>query len=495
MIDANEYDDGEWSWLTETVSEDGLAPDEPMLAPCSETIDLTDVSLDSEEFQVTDAICDHNPLPDDWPNGLCHFKGSRVRLCGIDVYYDFTWEGRFPHKRKTFPDGQTLAAFVLSKCPEDKTATLLLTIRTNIKPGVRITDTRYIAIVHIDSYLKHKNSPATTYFFSNISTSLETLQELENNQQALKHFINRHIDDSIIEDWIETDPARLDSIQHIIDSRRSETENSRAGFSSVLKRWSQIDIPADDITALVKSITDNSKLASLVSALADKSSELTSLSELEFEDGRRMVAAALRASERADVLRRLKQLLHENGSVTQLKELIYRNWWILERYYIKSITCHNHLPQNEDSLLLQTADGYCDLIKVYRPDSPLFDMTNGKICVSNEVNAAVNQAAHYISDIEKGQRDTEAMYSPSPLFKLQAVVIIGTIDDAHPNHKAKRDSVRMYNSHLNRIRVVTYDELLRIGEQIVHANTGEVQYAASLKPQHTHTLLGATDGN
>lgn len=41
----------------------------------------------------------------------------------------------------------------------------------------------------------------------------------------------------------------------------------------------------------------------------------------------------------------------------------------------------------------------------------------------------------------------------------------------------------MYNSHLHRIQVITYDELLAIAEQVICANEGEIQYAPGANPK------------
>jgi hypothetical protein len=51
--------------------------------------------------------------------------------------------------------------------------------------------------------------------------------------------------------------------------------------------------------------------------------------------------------------------------------------------------------------------------------------------------------------------------------------LIGFIADDESEAVAKRQALRMYNSHLNHIEVVTYDELIRIGEHVIEADLGE----------------------
>ncbi len=447
------------------------------------TLNLPDIDLSERNSTATaailctDKICDHNPLPEDWPNGLCHFKGSAVRLCGIAVYYDFVWKAKFSHRRRTFTDGQQLAAFVKSNCPATKEAALLLTLRTDVKPGLRVTDTHYIAIVHLDTYLKCKTSPATTYFFSNLTTSLETLQQIENNPEVLRQIVKRHIDDAAIQTWIDEDASRLDTLRTIITANQSPGDASRFAFDELLKRWSVGAIPAPEVTSIVHAVADNSGLACLISALADRVSELCALPKLEKDDGRRMVAAALRASQRADEIKLLRQYIDANEVENKFQDLLDANWWMLGTQYVERVEKRQLTMEEKYDILLRSADGFFDIIELKRAHAELFVEDHGKWIVSSGVNRAVNQTAHYISEIE-ALRDSINRRLVIDIFKLQGFVIIGYLEDNDPDVAEKRVALRMYNSHLHRIRVLTYDELVRIAEQVVSANTGEIKYAS-----------------
>ena len=129
---------------------------------------------------------------------------------------------------------------------------------------------------------------------------------------------------------------------------------------------------------------------------------------------------------------------------------------------------------NEDSLdiLLQTADRYFEIIELKRSNASLFVQDHGNWIVSGEVNRAVNQAAHYISEIE-AERSNLIRKHRVDLYRLKARVLIGYLSDDDPDEEAKREALRMYNSHLSRIQVITFDELGRIADNVVHANLGE----------------------
>ena len=90
----------------------------------------------------------------EWDRPLRHRKGSRRRLAGLDVFYDFDWKQVFRHNRAVFPNGQSLAALVARECPNGKHATLLLTIREDVEAGIREVENRYIVIVPIQDYFR-----------------------------------------------------------------------------------------------------------------------------------------------------------------------------------------------------------------------------------------------------------------------------------------------------------------------------------------------------
>ena len=217
---------------------------------------------------------------------------------------------------------------------------------------------------------------------------------------------------------------------------------------------------------------ESSQMIGIIRALAERSSDLRSLSVLGEDDNRRMVAAALRASHRADALRRLGVLIGQNALEAEFQKLLDQNWWMLGGRYVRIIPRKQWTDHETLDILLQSADNYFDLIELKRSNAPLFIKDHGKLIVSAEVNKAINQAAHYLAEID-ARRDNFFRRHQIDLFKSKAKVLIGFIADDESEAVAKRQALRMYNSHLNHIEVVTYDELIRIGEHVIEADLGE----------------------
>jgi hypothetical protein len=217
---------------------------------------------------------------------------------------------------------------------------------------------------------------------------------------------------------------------------------------------------------------DSTQLVGLVAALADRVTDLRRLPELGESDNVRMAAAALRVAHRNYALRKLRTLIEDEALELSFQELLEQNWWMLGGHYIAMIPRREWTVEDSLDILLETADRYFEIIELKRSDAQLFIVDHGNWIVSAEVNKAVNQAAHYISEIEADRGNLIRKYKID-LYKLKAKVLIGKLDDGEDDETKKRDSLRMYNSHLHRIEVITYDELERIADNIVHSNLDE----------------------
>ena len=64
-------------------------------------------------------------------------------------------------------------------------------------------------------------------------------------------------------------------------------------------------------------------------------------------------------------------------------------------------------------------------------------------------------------------------------YKIKAKVLIGTIADEDDENDGKRLALRMYNSHLHQIEIITFDGVIRICDQIINANLGESTHSVS----------------
>lgn len=226
---------------------------------------------------------------------------------------------------------------------------------------------------------------------------------------------------------------------------------------------------------------ESPNLVGVISVLAERSEELQTLPPLGETDNRRMVAAALRASHRMTALNELRRLIKEGAEEEEFQKLLDQNWWMLGGQYVEKIPKRDWTDEENLDIMLKSADNGYDIIELKRSKAPLFKRHRKKIIVSADVNDAVNQAGHYISEIDR-QRDHFIARYNTDLYKVKAKVLIGHIDDEDEEQEEQRLALRMYNSHLHNIEVITFDGLVRTSDQIIHANLGESTHSAA-QPQ------------
>ncbi len=121
-------------------------------------------------------------------------------------------------------------------------------------------------------------------------------------------------------------------------------------------------------------------------------------------------------------------------------------------------------------MLRRTTDGYLEIIEIKTPfseDIMLFDKSHKSFYSSSKLNIAMGQVQKYITEIERSRSDIIAKDNEDPL-KIRARLIIGR--DGNKNHQ---EALRDFNSHQNRIEILTFDQLLRIGKRTLEVFISE----------------------
>lgn len=233
---------------------------------------------------------------------------------------------------------------------------------------------------------------------------------------------------------------------------------------------------ASELLTLLQDV-DTEHLGGLITALAERAHELQTLPGLGETDHRRMVASALRASHRTTALNQLQALMASGAEERYFQRLLDKNWWMLGGQYVEHVPKRDWTDEENLDMMLKTADSGYDIIELKRSNAELFKRHRNKWIVSSDVNDAVNQAASYISEIDR-QRDHFIARYHTDLYKVRAKVLIGTIADDEDAVESKRLALRMYNAHLHHIEVITFDGVVRMCDQIINANLGESTHSA-----------------
>lgn len=148
---------------------------------------------------------------------------------------------------------------------------------------------------------------------------------------------------------------------------------------------------------------------------------------------------------------------------TILQKHLEKNPWLFGSEYSVLLDRRKWTrDENLDFMLRRTTDEYLEVIEIKTPFSEpimLLDKSHKSFYPSNKLSIAMGQIRKYISEIERSRSDIIAKDNEDPL-KIRARLIIG-----RDGNKSHQEALRDFNSEQNKIEVLTFDQLLRIGKR------------------------------
>jgi hypothetical protein len=142
------------------------------------------------------------------------------------------------------------------------------------------------------------------------------------------------------------------------------------------------------------------------------------------------------------------------------------NQWIFGSEYSELLD-KRHLTrdENQDLIFRRTVDGYVEIIELKRPlpgvDLFIEDASHQSLYPRSDVTEAVGQVLHYIEEIE-ANRHAIMVKDQLDTNKIRAKIIVG-----RSGAERQLAALRSLNGHLDRIEILTFDQLLGIGRQVL----------------------------
>jgi hypothetical protein len=143
------------------------------------------------------------------------------------------------------------------------------------------------------------------------------------------------------------------------------------------------------------------------------------------------------------------------------QEILERNPWMFGGQYVATGERTMVLGDQFDVPLV-TADGSLHLVELKRADAgPIIRKDHGNWIVGGPVHEAVSQTQNYLRGLDEDRHKIKSEFGIDPR-RLHATVVIGHIDHAKSTIPidAIYETLRTYNSHMTRIAVMTYDQLV-----------------------------------
>lgn len=235
----------------------------------------------------------------------------------------------------------------------------------------------------------------------------------------------------------------------------------------------------------------------LVKSLFDKVNEDEKLSlvlEVLNESEIQNLQASIQQNHHKISIANLKQLLeleesttitdsiktHDNLAqyVAGQSEKIFQNWiekniWTLGIDYIQKHPARQIGINSESDLIMETTDGFIDLIELKRPKFELFDYdgSHKSFYPSKELSKVIGQCMQYLKVLE----DYKLVLEKRHKFKLLRPRIKIIVGRTHKFNVEQFEALRMLNSSLNHIQIISYDYLCLCGENIISYYSGRLR--------------------
>ncbi len=229
-----------------------------------------------------------------------------------------------------------------------------------------------------------------------------------------------------------------------------------------------------DLDSLLESLFDNTerlKLLPLAMKIAEHREIAAQLEEFvsKYPGQSQIIADGMNLARRENELREFRELVEQECGESEYQRFLMENPWIFGSEYNRMY--HRYIVKGKefDFPMQRTADGYLEIVEIKRPDHSLFTCKKNKntgekeiVGIAPVVARAIYQVDGYLSQVEKQVNHIQVEENISA-EKVRGKVIIGNTKD----HESKIRAVRQLNARMNKIEVITYDQLIANAQRML----------------------------
>lgn len=246
-----------------------------------------------------------------------------------------------------------------------------------------------------------------------------------------------------------------DGIFHIVP------DDTYAKLENIIKYVNDSDL-SDKLRIMEAALAD-------VTALAISSPEIASNNE----ELLKSIAVAAKMVSYRQAYEHLRNLVVANSSDEHaIQQILTEHPWLFGSEYSELLERRTWTRDDRlDFMLRRSIDGYLEIIEIKTPaENPLlrYDTSHDSYYASSPLSKVTGQVMRYIEEIER-QRDSILALDGEEVLKIRARIIIGR--DGDRDHQK---ALRNLNAYLYQIEILTFDQLLRIGERVLNMFASEI---------------------
>ncbi len=253
--------------------------------------------------------------------------------------------------------------------------------------------------------------------------------------------------------------------------------------ASLVESWSFIEITNQSLIKFFEEtkLIDDDVVMSALSKIGTKGI-LESLSELELDN----LSASHKQQKYKIELKKLEHILRleENGTLLDViaidpfikeysakqQEKVLQNWleknlWVFWVEYEKMEWFRKVSLSSEWDMIMKSIDWYLDLIELKKSEYDLlrFDASHNCYHKSSHLSKVIWQSMHYIKSLNEYAEELSKEEDVTILRPRVKIIAWRS----HKFNPQEFDTLRMINSHLVDISVITYDEILKYWNKII----------------------------
>ena len=180
----------------------------------------------------------------------------------------------------------------------------------------------------------------------------------------------------------------------------------------------------------------------------------------------RHIAAASRLVQYKEALTELRRLVNDPATAEpKFQKHLEQNPWLFGSEYSELLERRAwSRDERLDYMLRRTADNYLEIVEIKTAFAePLFhyDDSRGLYYPASRLSKVIGQVMKYIEEVERN-RDHIRVNDKEDTLKIRVRAILGRDHDT--DHQA---ALRNLNDHLHGIEILTFDQLIRIGERMM----------------------------
>lgn len=155
----------------------------------------------------------------------------------------------------------------------------------------------------------------------------------------------------------------------------------------------------------------------------------------------------------------------------QYQKFLEDNPWLFGHEYVRRLDIRELTRGDEVDFCMESVDGYYDIIEIKTPEKRVLveDSSHDTHRASAELSGAIAQVEDYIHSIEANEAQIK-LDDDIHMLKPRGIIVIG-----NGLSKVERESLRILNSHLNRVTIYTFSDIVELGGRMVSRYEGDAK--------------------